>query len=174
MSIFKSLFAKKPEPFTVDTELGRFTMEYYDKEKTKPAYAYLGFVNGLEDENPDGIESELYCDNESTFDMNYSLAILKDITDNKDEWFSKAKCAIAEYRKEDDGTIEVYDNLGKAVYISPEEFINGMSVIFIRIYDDGNIQFEVSARYKGENPFGDHCTYATIARDGSVVECGFL
>lgn len=173
MSIFNSLFGKKPkvEPYTVDTEFGRFTMEYYDKENTRPAYAYLGNITAENNEYFDGIDAELYCDNNNTFEMNNALAILKEVISESSKWAELVKDSVAHNYMDESGTIEVFSPEGGPERVSPEEFKSEMSILSIKIDDEESIGFGLIARYKGENAFGDHYIDVFFARDGSFIEC---
>ena len=174
MSFFDKLFRKEPEPYTVDTEFGKFTMEYYDKEKTKPCYAYTGFGEWTDESGTYGIDDvEIYCDNEETFEMKNGLAMLKKVMSEQEFWLERARQGAADNWLTEDGTVLtwVIDENNKEVELPPDEFKKLLHVVSIHIYSDDGICLILDGDYKGESLYTDHCIAVSLNGKVEVEEC---
>lgn len=178
MSFLDKLFGKerkpKPEPYTVDTEFGKFTMEYWDKEKTKPCYAYLGFAEWTDESGTYDIYNvEIDCDSEGFFEMKNGLATLKKLMSEQEFWLERARQGAAEYFLTEDGTVLTWveDENGTEVELPPEEFKKLLHVVSIHIYADDNICLVLDGSYNGNSLYTDHCISVSLNSKGEVEGC---
>ena len=177
MSFLDKLFNKKPptpEPYTVDTEFGKFTMEYYDKEKTRPCYAYLGFGKWTDESGTYGIDNvEIYCDNEETFEMTNGLAMLRKVMSEQDTWLENARQGAADNFLTEDGTVLTWvtDENDTEVELPPEEFKKLLHVVSVHIYNDDGICLVLDGNYNGESLYTDHSIAVSLNGKGEVTEC---
>lgn len=176
MSFFDKLFKKepKPEPYKVDTEFGEFTMEYWDKEKTKPCYAYLGFAEWTDESGTYDIDNvEIECDSEGSFEMKNGLAMLRKIMSEQEFWLERARQGAADGCLTEDGTVLtcIFDEIVKEIELPPEEFKKLLHVVSIDIFSDGGICLTLNGNYNGKSLFTDHCISVSLNGKGEVEGC---
>ena len=171
MSLLGKLFSKKPkfEPYKVDTEFGEFTMEYYENDMTRPAYAFLGWADGLSEET----QVELYCDNNESFEMKNSLGMLRQIMSEPELWVQRAKQAAADGFINKDNMVETWisDEDGNEIPIPPEEFMATLSIFSITISESRDIEVCLDGKYNGMDYFGEHCIIVNMDSSGRMISC---
>lgn len=174
MSFLDKIFGKnskepKFEPYTVDTEFGKFTMEYY---MTKPLHAYTGVINYPEAKELDGINVEIECDSEDTFEMKKGLALLRKIISERNIWIEKARQYAAEMFLCDDrdGMVKIYAPPGyEDAFVTIEEYKALLHPVGIDISPDGNICFDMDGDYNGNNIFQDHGLTVEFDEEGNII-----
>ena len=174
MSFLDKIFGKnskepKFEPYTVENEFGKFTMEYY---MTKPLHAYTGVINYPEAKELDGINVEIECDSEDTFEMKKGLALLRKVIRERTIWIEKARQYAAEMYLSDDreGMVKIYGGPDhENSFVTVEEFKALLYPASIDISPDGNICFDLDGDYNGNNIFQDNGLTVEFDEEGNII-----
>lgn len=159
---------KKFEPITVENECGKFTMEYFDNDPDKPAYAYLGFVDWCDLPKEHELQAEVYCDTEGSISAEKGFAKLSEILADDVIWDSRVKEYALKHALEtwgsDDGRIEIWGSGGEdAEPITKEQFIEQLELAYITIYNDGSLDFTFSV----DGMFTDHELLISVNSEGN-------
>lgn len=159
---------KKFEPLTVENACGKFTMEYFDNDPDKPAYAYLGFVDwcGLPKEHE--LQAEVYCDTEGDFSAEKGFAKLSELLADDAKWDSRVKEYALKHALEtwgnDEGLIEIWGSGGEdAEPITKEQFIGQLELSNITVYNDGSLDFI----FPVDGMFTDHELLISVNSEGN-------
>ncbi len=165
MSIFSKLFGRR-EPknplVVIQDDLGEFTLD-----PNKKFRQFEGSINWC------GDICNVYLEpDDDTYTANQSLAILRRLLEQAEEWDRRLKAYSAEEKAEEDGLVHIWgspDQLNEDVPpITKEEYISRMSMGFLHVMSDGNLYFDFDL----DEMFTDHGEGMDAMIDGTICSAG--
>ncbi len=166
MSIFSKLFGRR-EPkkplVVIQDDLGEFTLDPNEKFRQ-----FKGSINWC----GDICNVYLEPDGNDTFTADQSLAVLRRLLEQAEEWDRRLKAYSAEEKAEEDGLVHIWgspDQLNEDVPpITKEEYISRMSLGFLHVMADGNLYFDFNL----DEMFTDHGEGMDATIDGTICSAG--